>query len=145
MDPVLAQQKIRHRNDLADTAKKLYRNLKTIKISNGKLSGDILSGSIISGHQESLIVFDDKYKTPLERVNGLLAEGLLSHLQSESEQFANIVDWKLLTGVVVRSSVTSEMLRDLEKASHRRTFRANCTICRGWDTPAPKPKDPWKI
>jgi hypothetical protein len=145
VDPVSSEQKIRHWNDLADTAKKLYRNLDTVKKSNGKLSGDILSGSMISGHQESPLVLDAKYKTPLERVNRQLAEGLLSHIQAEFHEFNNFTDWRLLKEEDIKSIVTREMLRDLENVSHRRTFRKSCAICKPWDTQKPKSVEPWKL
>jgi len=129
LDPAITRQRIRHWNELAEAAKKLKRNIDLVKRSEEELFGNILSGWVSTS---ALVIFNDKHKTALERVDSLVAEGLLSHLKAEFKQFDAIEGWRLLTKQDIERIITKDMLRKLDKVSHRKTFRDSCTICRSW-------------
>jgi hypothetical protein len=71
--------------------------------------------------------------TELIRVDRLVAEGLLSHLQTEYPEFKNIENWGSLNELTIKTTLTDEMMHKINKVSHRRSFIGTCSICRTWE------------
>ena len=109
VDPVLARQRIRHWNELADAARDIRRNIDRVRQSSYELIGSIVSGSIAAP-----VTFGPKHETRLLGVNSFVAEGVLSHLQAEFEEFHSIANWRLLNKQDIQSTITREMLKQLE-------------------------------
>ena len=130
IDSATARVKVKHWIDLAETAKKLRRNIYSVQTIEGELIGSIISGSISKASATD--IFGYKGKTELVRIDKTDAENLLIHLKAEYEQFSVIYDWERLSRKDITDRVTNEMLKKLDIVSHRRWFIGTCRVCEPW-------------
>jgi len=128
VDPVLARHRIRHWNDLANTAGTIRSNIKKVRRASAELIGNILSGSI-----SNPIIFGFGHKESLDRADSLFAGCLLSHLREEFSEFRGLSSWDSLRKGDIDNLITEKMLRTLDKLSHDKVFSGTCIICRSWE------------
>ena len=106
--PELAREE--HRRDLAGTAGQILSFWEQHSFNNIDYYG--------------FIIDDPQF----EQVDAHLANGLLSHLKSESSAFSSMKDWRDL----VNKDIPRDALSNLALIARRRTFQGACEICQAW-------------
>lgn len=114
-----------HHAILARAAEKLRQNIKQVKETKGNLIGNITRGyTQISKSRES--------KQPLQNVDRIDAECLLSHLVTMYPEFKPIKSWDKLTTRKSVTGISNYMLRKLGVIMRGRALEGTCDVCRSW-------------
>jgi len=114
-----------HHARLSRAAEKLRQNIKQVKETKGTLTGNIKQGYIqISKSIES--------KQPLQDVDRVDAECLLSHLSTMYPEFMAIGSWDNLTTRKSVAGISNYMIEKLRVIFHGKALEGTCEICRSW-------------
>lgn len=136
-EPPIAQARQRHRDDLAQAAGALARNLTWLSKIYHLDTFDILvrascyGGSIELSDLAKDELFGDYDRTDiiqLDPVDRLLAQCLLVHMRLEVNELEQVQDWLGLE----ETQIAPEVIRALKLAEARPTFQGTCDVCRGW-------------
>ena len=114
-----------HHLKLARAAEKLRQNIKQVKETKDNLIGNIMRGYTQSSKAR-------ESKQPLQDVDTLDADCLLSHLMTMYPEFRAIGSWDTLTTRKSVAGISPYMLRKLRLIIHGRALEGTCEVCRSW-------------